>query len=160
MKKTTKTVIIAVSAVLLLGVVIFGITQIFKNGTAVSFSELSSAEGEPAFVLVTVSRRSGEQGSVTDLFEVTSEDRKELITRLPKIFSDYRYLRSDKAASSGDFIGISFAYNEENVLRFEVYADGTLLFISATNGGIYKIDADSSAYAGLYTELYEYITEE
>ena len=151
MKKKVLVVVLLVVVLLGLGV---GVGIFLSQDSSVSFDQICPAESAPLFIKANISRRQGEQGEVKELFEVTSEDREDLLKKLPAVLSQYRYKSDSHASVANDFISLSFAYSDSVVYRFDVYADSTLVMLASTDAGIWKIQATGLAQEGLYLDLY------
>lgn len=125
-----------------------------------SLEELLPYNENALFAMASVSRRGGEQGTVTDLFETTSEKLPSLSEDCLKLLSVYSYREVNERVPAGEFISLSFAYSEERVTRIELYANGYLLLFTENGAGIYQAFGPDSNTPSPYKALYSYFTGE
>ena len=151
MKKKILCVLFLAVAAVAIGV---GASVLFSQDDTIDFAQLCPQESSVQFIKANICRRQGEQGQVKDLFEVTSEDRADLLGELPSVLKQYRYKSDSQASAANDFISLSFAYSDSVVYRFDVYSDSTLVMVASKDAGIWKVQSSSVGQEGLYWELY------
>ncbi len=158
-KKKIAFVAIAASLAVIAVAVIFIVISHYAFKTA-NLNEILPYDEPVRFSMATLSKRSTEQGAVTDLLVTTSEENAALSEDTLRLLSQYSYRAVSQQVSSGDFVCLSFAYSETMVTRIEIYSDGTLLIFSENDTSIYQALHSSTTELSPYKALYEYLTGE